>query len=47
MPLEHVLAAIEVPAQRIGLRSGGGMQAVPADLAHRVRPDVRAQRRGQ
>jgi hypothetical protein len=47
VPLEHVLAAVEVPAQAVRLRGRRRMQAVPADLAHIVRPHTGAERRGQ
>ncbi len=47
MPLEHVLVAAEVSAQRVAFCRGRGMQSVPANLAHIVRPHVGAQRRGQ
>src|SRR5690349_11186063 len=36
MPLEHMWVAAEVPAQWVALGGGGGMQAIPADLAHMV-----------
>src|SRR3954462_9883246 len=47
VPLEDVLAAVEMPAQPIALRRDGGMQAIPADLAHGVGPHVGAERGGE
>src|SRR5262245_47749252 len=34
MPLEDVRVAMEMATKRIAARGRGGMQAIPADLAH-------------
>jgi len=47
MPLEDLLAAVEMAEQPVFSRCRPGVQRVPADFAHPVRAHARAERRGE
>ena len=47
VPLEHMLIAIEMAAERIATGRGCGMKTIPANLADVVRSHACAERRGQ